>query len=90
MALPVGTRPRTMKDCILRRDAQRGMPIIIRRVPGGRLLYRSTDEDLTQDKPSCRACHPPRTPNTPLSAADASAHHPVHPHHAGHQREDMA
>jgi hypothetical protein len=90
MPLPVGTRLRTMKNRILRRDAQRGIPIIIRRVPRGLLLYRSTDEDLTQDKPSYRVCHPPRTPNTPLSAADAGGHHTEHPYHAGRQREDIA
>ena len=90
MPLPVGTRLRTRKNRILRRDAPRGMPIIIRRIPGGLLLYRSTDEDLAQDKPSCSAGHPPRTPNTPLSAADAGRHYTVHAHHAGHQREDMA
>jgi hypothetical protein len=48
MPLPDGTRPTTMKNRILRVAAALGIPVTIRRVPGGLLFWRSTDEDLRQ------------------------------------------
>jgi hypothetical protein len=50
MALPEGTNPTTMKNCILRVAAELGIALTIRRVPGGLLFWRSTDEDLQQAK----------------------------------------
>jgi len=37
-----------MKNRILRVAAEMGIPVTIRRVPGGLLFWRSTDEDLQQ------------------------------------------
>jgi hypothetical protein len=39
-----------MKAHILRVAAELGMPVTIRRVPGGLLFWRSTDEDIPQAK----------------------------------------
>jgi hypothetical protein len=48
MTLPEGTSPSTMKNRILRVAAELGIPIGIRRVPGGLLFWRSTAEDVQQ------------------------------------------
>jgi hypothetical protein len=40
----------TMKNRILRVAAELGIPLTIRRVPGGPLFWRSTDEDIQQAK----------------------------------------
>ena len=48
MTIPEGTSPTTMKHRILRVAAELGMPVSIRKVPGGLLFWRSTDEDRTQ------------------------------------------
>jgi len=48
MPLPDGTSPTTMKNRILRMAAELGILVTIRRVPGGLLFWRSTDEDLQQ------------------------------------------
>ncbi len=48
LRVPEGTRVTTMKARILRMAAALGMPVTIRRVPGGLLFWRSTDEDLQQ------------------------------------------
>src|SRR5258707_144195 len=48
MSLPDGTSPTTMKNRILRVAAELGVPVTIRRVPGGLIFWRSTDEDLQQ------------------------------------------
>jgi hypothetical protein len=45
---PDGTSPTTMKNRILRVAAELGVPVTIRRVPGGLIFWRSTDEDLQQ------------------------------------------
>jgi len=50
MPLPDGTSPNTMKNCILRVAAALGVPVTIRRVPGGLIFWRSTDEDIHQAK----------------------------------------
>jgi hypothetical protein len=48
MTIPDGTRPTTMKNRILRVAAELNIPVTIRRVRGGLLFWRSTDEDLHQ------------------------------------------
>jgi hypothetical protein len=48
LRVPEGTRVTTMKARILRMAAELGIPVTIRRVPGGLLFWRSTDEDLQQ------------------------------------------
>jgi hypothetical protein len=48
LRVPEGTRVTTMKARILRMAAELGMPVTIRKVPGGLLFWRSTDEDLQQ------------------------------------------
>jgi hypothetical protein len=50
MVLPDGTNPTTMKNRILRVAAALGIPVTIRRVPGGLMFWRSTDEDIHQTK----------------------------------------
>ena len=49
LTIPDGTRQTTtMKSRIQRVAAEFGIPVTIRRVPGGLLFWRSTDEDLQQ------------------------------------------
>lgn len=48
MTLPPGANPTTMKNRILRVAAEARVPVTVRRVPGGLLFWRSTDEDLQQ------------------------------------------
>jgi hypothetical protein len=45
---PNGTRQATMKRRIRQVAAELGIPVTIRRVPGGLLFWRSTDEDVQQ------------------------------------------
>jgi hypothetical protein len=49
-SLPEGTSPTTMKNRILRVAAELKVPVTVRRVPGGLLFWRSTDEDIQQAK----------------------------------------
>jgi hypothetical protein len=76
--LPEGTSPTTMKNRILRVAAALNMLVTIRRVPGGLLFWRSTDDDLTQAQRS-RATTPhgaaktkgtPRPTPTPIATED--------------------
>jgi hypothetical protein len=46
MRIPEGTNRTTMKNRIQRVAAELGIPVTIRRVPGGLLFWRSTDEDI--------------------------------------------
>jgi hypothetical protein len=46
MTIPEGTSTATMKNRLQRVAAELGIPLTIRRVPGGLLFWRSTDEDL--------------------------------------------
>ena len=46
MTIPEGTRQATMKHRLQRVAAELGIPLTIRRVPGGLLFWRSTDEDM--------------------------------------------
>jgi len=48
MPLPEGTNPTTMKNRILRVSAELGIPVTVRRVPGGLLFWRSSEEDRQQ------------------------------------------
>jgi hypothetical protein len=50
LTLPEGTSPTTLKNRILRVATALGIPVTIRRVPGGLLFWRSTDEDVQQAK----------------------------------------
>jgi hypothetical protein len=46
MTIPEGTSPNTMKNRIARMATELGIPVTIRKVPGGLLFWRSTDEDV--------------------------------------------
>jgi hypothetical protein len=46
--IPDGTSPSTLKNRILRGAAELNIPVTIRRVPGGLIFWRSTDEDIHQ------------------------------------------
>jgi hypothetical protein len=50
MNLPSGVSPVTMKNRILRVAIELRVPVTVRRVPGGLLFWRSTDEDIKQAK----------------------------------------
>ena len=50
LTLPEGTSPTTMKNRLLRVAAALGIPVTIRKVPGGLLFWRSTNEDVQQAK----------------------------------------
>jgi hypothetical protein len=50
MTIPEGTRPTTMNNRLLRIAAELGMPVTIRRVPGGLLFCHFTNEDLKHAK----------------------------------------
>ena len=51
LTIPDGTRQTTtMKSRIQRVAAEFGIPVTIRRVPGGLLFWRSSEEDLQQAK----------------------------------------
>jgi hypothetical protein len=50
MNLPQGVSPVTMKNRILRVASEQHVPVTVRRVPGGLLFWRSTDEDIQQAK----------------------------------------
>jgi hypothetical protein len=50
IALPEGTSPATMKNRLVRIATELGIPVTIRKVPGGLLFWRSTDEDVQQAK----------------------------------------
>jgi hypothetical protein len=50
MNLPPGVSPVRMKNRILRVAGEQQVPVTVRRVPGGLLFWRSTDEDIKQAK----------------------------------------
>jgi hypothetical protein len=50
MTIPEGINPTTMKNRILRVAAELGMLVTIRKVPGGLLFWRSSEEDMQQAK----------------------------------------
>jgi hypothetical protein len=62
MSLSEGTSPTTMKNRILRVAVELKIPVTIRKVPGGLIFWRSTDEDLQQAKQIATRLHPARQP----------------------------
>ena len=46
MTIPAGTSQNTMKNRLLRVAAEFGIPMAIRRIPGGLLFWRSSDDDI--------------------------------------------
>jgi hypothetical protein len=50
MTIPEDTSPTMMKNRILRVAAELHIPVTIRKVSGGLLFWRSTDEDVQQAK----------------------------------------
>jgi hypothetical protein len=48
VTIPDGTSQTTMKRRIQQVAAELGIPVTIRRVPGGLIFWRSTDEDVQQ------------------------------------------
>jgi hypothetical protein len=48
MPLPEGTNPTTMKPRILRVAAELNIPVTVRKIPGGLLFWRSSEEHLQQ------------------------------------------
>ena len=48
ITIPDGTRQNTMKNRILRVAGELGIPVTIRRVPGGVIFWRSSEGDLQQ------------------------------------------
>ena len=50
LTTPEGTTPTTMKNRILRVAADLKIPVTVRKIPGGLLFWRSTDEDVQQAK----------------------------------------
>jgi hypothetical protein len=68
LTLPEGTSPTTMKNRLLRVAAALGIPLTIRKVPGGLLFWRSTAEDLAQAKEFAQRLQPAqRTGQTRVS-----------------------
>jgi hypothetical protein len=60
MTIPESTAPTTMKNRLLRIAAERGMPVTIRRVSGGLLIWHVTDEDFKQPKEGASRRHTAR------------------------------
>jgi hypothetical protein len=58
LILPEGTSLTTMKNRLLRIAAELGIPITIRRVPGGLLFWRAAAEDLAHAKAVAQCLHP--------------------------------
>jgi hypothetical protein len=72
LSIPEGTCTTTMKNRILRVAAELSIPVTVRKVPGGLLFWRSTDEDLRQAQEVVArlqgAQHPHQTPSRPRPA----------------------
>jgi hypothetical protein len=62
MTLPEGTSSNTMKNRILRVAAELGVSLTIRKIPGGLIFWRSTDEDLQHAKQIATRLHSARQP----------------------------
>jgi hypothetical protein len=60
ITLPEGTNPTTVKTCVLRVAGELKIPVTVRRIPGGLLFWRSTDEDLKQAKEVAQRLQPAR------------------------------
>jgi hypothetical protein len=63
MTIPEGTSPTTMKSRILRVAATLNVPVTVRKVPGGLLFWRSTDEDRTQAQETAQRLQAARKPH---------------------------
>ena len=50
ITIPEGTSPSTMKNRILRVASELHLSVTVRKIPGGLLFWRSTDEDIQQAK----------------------------------------
>jgi len=50
LTIPEGITPTTMKNRVIRVAAELGISVTVRKVPGGLLFWRSTDEDVQQAK----------------------------------------
>jgi hypothetical protein len=48
MTIPEGTNPTTLKNRILRVAVELGIPVTVRKTPGGLIFWRSSEEDLQQ------------------------------------------
>jgi hypothetical protein len=57
-----GIRPERMKNYLLRIAHELNIPITVRRVPGGVIFWRSTDEDLQQAQAVAAQLQSPRQP----------------------------
>jgi hypothetical protein len=70
LTIPEGTTPTTMKNRILRVAAVLHIPVTVRKVPGGLLFWRSTDEDIQQATAVGQRLHMARKPSgTPRRGA---------------------
>jgi hypothetical protein len=65
ITLPEGISPTTMKNRILRVAAEIKVPVTVRKVPGGLLFWRSTDQDITQAKEVAQRLQTARQPPQP-------------------------
>jgi hypothetical protein len=65
LSLPEDVRPSTMKRHILSVASELNISITVRRVPGGLLFWRSTDEDLAQAKEVAQRLQTARQPPQP-------------------------
>ena len=63
--LPEGTNPTTMKNRILRVAAEIKIPVTVRKVSGGLLFWRSTNEDITQANEVAQRLQSARQPPQP-------------------------
>ena len=65
MAIPDGTSQATMKNRIRSVATELGIPVTIRRVSGGLLFWRSTDEDIQLAKEVGSRLQTARQPQSP-------------------------
>ena len=65
MTLPEGIRPTAMKNRLLRVAIEIKVPVTVRRVPGGLVFWRSTDEDVQQAKEVAQRLPTARQPPQP-------------------------
>ena len=65
MTLPEGTRPTAMKNRLLRVAIEIKVSVTVRRVPGGLVFWRSTDEDVQQAKEVAQRLQTARQPPQP-------------------------
>jgi hypothetical protein len=72
LTIPEGTSTATMKHRILQVAAELGIPVMVRKVPGGLLFWRSTDEDLPQATEVAHGVNRPDSHHTRPGAADAN------------------